>query len=86
VVLREAYDLRRDENPRNRNPANPKAFEMSDWMQKATRRLWPYTCLFLLAPSPTLLSPMGTRIGNDVIYIGVTGTCDVVFGVGVNLG
>jgi hypothetical protein len=25
----------RDENPRNRNPANPNAIEMSDWMQKA---------------------------------------------------
>jgi len=37
-------------------------------------------------PSPTLLSSTGGGIGNDVVFVGVTGTCNVIFGVGVNLG
>jgi hypothetical protein len=50
------------------------------------RCLWLYTCLFLSVPSPTLLSSTGGGIGNDVVFVGVTGTCNVIFGVGVNLG
>lgn len=52
----------RDENPRNRNPANPKAIEMSDWTQK------PFLAVHVSVPLSALAIAVPAEFADSSMY------------------